>query len=50
MAKKKKKGVIPAPTKARPDQVKLTPEESLERMEAFPKRTEKFIALVRKGR
>jgi hypothetical protein len=34
----------------RPPRAKLTPEESLKRMEEFPKRRDKFIAAVRKGK
>jgi hypothetical protein len=34
----------------RPPRAKLTAEESLERMEDFPKRRDKFIASVRKGK
>jgi hypothetical protein len=34
----------------RADRVKLTAEESLRRMEEFPKRKEDFIASVRKGK
>jgi hypothetical protein len=30
--------------------VKLTPEESLKRMEEFPKRREQFITAIRKGK
>lgn len=33
----------------RPKRAKLTPEESLKRMEAFPERKEKIVAAVRKG-
>jgi hypothetical protein len=32
------------------ERVKLTPEESLERMREFPKRMEAFIAAARKGK
>jgi hypothetical protein len=34
----------------RPPRAKLTPEESLKRMEEFPKRRGKFIATVRIGK
>ena len=34
----------------RPPRAKLTPKESLKRMEEFPKRREKFIATIRKGK
>jgi hypothetical protein len=34
----------------RPPRAKLTAEESLKRMEDFPKRRDKFIASVRKGK
>jgi hypothetical protein len=34
----------------RPKRAKLTPEESLKRMQDFSKRKEKFIAAVRKGK
>lgn len=34
----------------RPKRVKLSAEESLKRMQAFPKRKEKFIATVREGK
>ena len=48
MAKRKKrsKGL---PTE-RPDRVKLTPEESLKRLQEFTKRKETFVAVVRKGK
>ena len=34
----------------RPKRAKLTPEESLKRMEAFPERKEQIIAAVRKSK
>jgi hypothetical protein len=34
----------------RPERVKLSREESLKRMRAFPKRKGKFIAAIRKGK
>jgi hypothetical protein len=34
----------------RPPRAKLTAKESLKRMEEFPKRREKFIATIRKGK
>ena len=34
----------------RPLRAKLTAKESLKRMEEFPKRREKFIATIRKGK
>ncbi|MDQ2730065.1 MAG: hypothetical protein M3Y56_00260 [Armatimonadota bacterium] len=34
----------------RPERVKLTAQESLERMEEFKERKEKFIATVREGK
>jgi hypothetical protein len=34
----------------RSDRAKLTPEETLKRMEEFPKRREKFIAAIRKNK
>ncbi|MCI0701124.1 MAG: hypothetical protein L0241_08575 [Planctomycetia bacterium] len=34
----------------RADRVKLTPEESLKRMQEFDKRKEAFVAAVRKGK
>ena len=37
-------------TTGRADRVKLTPEESLKRMQAFDKRKEAFVAAVRKGK
>jgi len=43
---KRKKG----PTSGRAQRVKLSAEESLKRMEEFPKRKERFIAAVRKGK
>jgi hypothetical protein len=45
---KKNKGV--KKTAFRSDRLKLTPEESLKRMEDFPKRKEKFVASVRKSK
>src|SRR6266849_5622020 len=33
----------------RPPRARLSPEESLKRMEEFPKRRDKFVAAVRKG-
>jgi hypothetical protein len=33
----------------RPARAKLTPEESVRRMQEFPKRREKFIAAIRKS-
>jgi hypothetical protein len=48
MAKGKKRGKpIPA---ARAEQAKLTPEESLKRMQEFTKRKEAFVGSVRKGK
>jgi hypothetical protein len=37
-------------TVQRPKRAKLTAEESLKRMEAFPERKEQIIAAVRKGK
>jgi hypothetical protein len=37
------------PKRERPKRAKVTREEALERMKSFPKRTEKFIAAIRKG-
>lgn len=37
-------------TPKRPERMKLTAEESLKRMDEFPKRKEQFIASVRKGK
>jgi len=37
-------------TSQRPQRVKLSPQESLKRMEDFPKRKEQFIASIRKGK
>jgi len=34
----------------RPKRAKLTPEESLKRMEAFPEREEQIVAAVRKSK
>ncbi len=34
----------------RAERVKLTAEESLKRMEEFPKRKESFVAAIRKGK
>ena len=34
----------------RPKRLKLSPEESLKRMQAFAKRKESFIAAIRKGK
>jgi hypothetical protein len=34
----------------RPERVKLSPEESLERMQDFAKRKERFVAAIRKGK
>jgi hypothetical protein len=48
MAKGKKRGKgLPA---QRPERAKLTPEESLKRMQGFGKRKEQFVAAVRKGK
>jgi hypothetical protein len=45
MAKSKK------PTKSLPgERIKLTPKESLKRLEEFARRKEQFIAAVRKGK
>jgi hypothetical protein len=48
MAKSKKQGKTT--TGGRPARAKLTAEESLKRMQDFPKRKERFIAAVRKGK
>ena len=45
-AKKRNKG-LPA---ARAQRAKLSPEESLKRMQEFAKRKERFVAAVRKGK
>ena len=34
----------------RPKRAKLSPQEVIKRMEEFPKRREKFIATIRKGK
>jgi hypothetical protein len=34
----------------RAERTKLTPDESLKRMQEFPKRKEQFVAAVRKGK
>jgi hypothetical protein len=47
MAKRRKKKT--ETKKWRPDRVKLTAEETLKRMEDFPKRREAFIAAIGKG-
>ncbi len=48
MAKQKKQGEqLPA---ERPKRAKLTPVESLKRMQEFPKRKEGVVAAVRKGK
>ena len=46
MPKKPRKAV----TTQRPERVKLSAQESLKRMEDFPKRKEHFIASIRKGK
>lgn len=48
MAKRKRRGENAPPARAR--RVRLTAEESLKRMEAFPARKERFVAAVRKGK
>ena len=47
MAKAKKR--TKSSVGGRPERVKLTPAESLKRMQDFAKRKERFIAAVRKG-
>jgi hypothetical protein len=34
----------------RPQRAKLTPDESLKRMQSFPKRKEKIVAAIREGK
>jgi hypothetical protein len=34
----------------KPERVKLSPKETLKRMQEFPKRKERFVAAVRKGK
>ena len=46
---KKKQATKPLEFK-RPKRAKLSTEESLKRMQAFPMRKEKFIATVREGK
>ena len=48
MAKSKKQAKS-RPT-GRAERIKLAPEESLKRMQAFDKRKEAFVAAVRKGK
>lgn len=48
MAKGKKRGKNPPAE--RPERVRLTPEESLKRMQEFHQRKEQFVAAVRKGK
>jgi hypothetical protein len=46
----KKRGKIEDVKTLRPERAKLSREESLKRMREFPKRKEKFIAAIRKGK
>jgi hypothetical protein len=46
---KGKKQIKRRPT-VRTERVKLTPDDSLKRMQAFEKRKEAFVAAVRKGK
>lgn len=48
MAKKQKRSE--GLTVRRPERAKLTPKESLKRLQEFPKRKEQFIAAIRKGK
>ena len=48
MAKGKKRGRNALTERA--ERTKLTPEESLKRLQEFPKRKEFFVASVRKGK
>ncbi len=48
MAKKQKK--LTELKIERPERHKLTPEESLKRMEDFTQRKEQFVAAIRKGK
>jgi hypothetical protein len=48
MATGKKRGQ--GPTSERPERAKLTAEESLKRLQEFPKRKESFVVTVRKGK
>ncbi len=46
----KRRGQIKDFEAERAKRVKLTPQESLKRMQAFAKRKEKFVAAVREGK
>jgi hypothetical protein len=48
--KSKEKKKVENNGRKRPERVKLSPEESLKRMEDFPKRKEKFIAAIREDK
>ena len=48
MAKKRQK--ISELTIERPERAKLSPQESLKRMQNFPQRKESFVAAIREGK